>query len=172
MAFLAVAGSQFKDWFADYCLYNVVGFLIQPGLYRNCCCCYLVTKQCLTLLWPHGLYLARLLCPWDSPGKRILAWTAITSSRGSSQPRDPTQVSYIAVRFLTTEPRGKNGALWLLPFPPRQRIPLSWAGEKCILKNWTISPFLEMHCIHLKHFKFFTNSMIINSLAWQICFHK
>ena len=24
-----------------------------------------------TLLWPHGLYPTRLLCPWDSPGKNI-----------------------------------------------------------------------------------------------------
>ena len=29
----------------------------------------LVTQSCLTLLWSHGLYPTRLLCPWDSPGK-------------------------------------------------------------------------------------------------------
>ena len=34
----------------------------------HCCCC-LVAKSCLTLWQPHGLQLARLLCPWDSPGK-------------------------------------------------------------------------------------------------------
>ena len=28
----------------------------------------LVAKSYLTLLQPHGLYLASLLCPWDSPG--------------------------------------------------------------------------------------------------------
>ena len=32
-------------------------------------CCYLVTRLCLTLLWPHGLSPARLLCLWDFPGK-------------------------------------------------------------------------------------------------------
>ena len=31
----------------------------------------------------------------------ILEWVAIPSSRGSSQPRDHTQVSYIAGRFFT-----------------------------------------------------------------------
>ena len=31
--------------------------------------CFLVTKLCLTLLWPHGLYPTRLICPWDFPGK-------------------------------------------------------------------------------------------------------
>ena len=32
---------------------------------------------------------------------RILEWVAISSSRGSSQPRDWTQVSHIAGRFFT-----------------------------------------------------------------------
>ena len=32
---------------------------------------------------------------------RILQWVAYPSSRGSSQPRDPTQVSCIAGRFFT-----------------------------------------------------------------------
>ena len=32
---------------------------------------------------------------------RILEWVAIPFSRGSSQPRDQTQVSYIADRFFT-----------------------------------------------------------------------
>ena len=31
--------------------------------------CCLVTKLCRTLLWPHGLWPTRLLCPWDSSGK-------------------------------------------------------------------------------------------------------
>ena len=33
---------------------------------------------------------------------RILEWVAMPSSRGSSQPRDWTQVSYIAGGFFTT----------------------------------------------------------------------
>ena len=32
------------------------------------CVCVLFTQLCPTL-WFHGLYPARLLCPWDSPGK-------------------------------------------------------------------------------------------------------
>ena len=32
-------------------------------------CFYLVTQLCPTLLRLHGLYPARLLCPWDFPGK-------------------------------------------------------------------------------------------------------
>ena len=35
---------------------------------RLCCCCCLAAK-CLILLQPHGLQLARLLCPWDFSAK-------------------------------------------------------------------------------------------------------
>ena len=38
---------------------------------RQNCCCYVVTKSHLTLLLPYGLQPARLLCPWDFPGKSI-----------------------------------------------------------------------------------------------------
>ena len=55
-----------------------------------------VTHSCLTLRDPmaylvHGILQAR-----------ILEWTAIPFSRGSSQPRDRTQVSHIAARFFTS----------------------------------------------------------------------
>ena len=54
-------------------------------------------------LWPHGTVapqatrreLHRIL------QARILEWVAMPSSRGSSQPRDWTQVSHIAGRFFT-----------------------------------------------------------------------
>ena len=60
----------------------------------------LVIQLCLTLCNPmdcnlpgssvHGILQAR-----------ILEWVAMPFSRGSSQPRDPTQVSHIAGRFFT-----------------------------------------------------------------------
>ena len=37
---------------------------------RVICCC-LVTQFCPTLFQPHGLQVARFLCPWDLPGKTI-----------------------------------------------------------------------------------------------------
>ena len=46
-------------------------------------------------LQPDGLYPARLLCPWNSPGK-ILEWVVIPFSGGSSWPKDQTQISCIA----------------------------------------------------------------------------
>ena len=48
---------------------------------------FLVTKWCLTLLQLHGLEPARLLCPWDFPGKNM-EWVAISFSKWSSWPRD------------------------------------------------------------------------------------
>ena len=38
---------------------------------------------------------------------RILDWVAMPSSRGSSQPRDQTQVFHIEADFLLSEPPGK-----------------------------------------------------------------
>ena len=51
---------------------------------------------------------------------RILEWVAVPPSRGSSQPRDPTQVSLIVGKSLLSEPPGKPkntgvGSLPLLP---------------------------------------------------------
>ena len=46
-------------------------------------------------LWPHGLVHGILQA-------RILEWVAFPFSRGSSQPRDWTQVSHIAVGFFTS----------------------------------------------------------------------
>ena len=58
--------------------------------------CVKVTQLCLTLCNPmdytvHGILQAR-----------ILEWIAVPFSRGSSQPRDQTQVSHIAGGFFTS----------------------------------------------------------------------
>ena len=60
----------------------------------------LVTQLCLTLCDPMA---------YSLPGSsvlgilqaRILEWVAISSSRGSSHPRDQTLISCIAGRFFT-----------------------------------------------------------------------
>ena len=70
-----------------------------------CCCCLVA-------------HLGRILCdpvncslPSSSVHEishaRILEWVAISSSRGSSQPRDGTHISALAGGFFTTEPPGK-----------------------------------------------------------------
>ena len=53
----------------------------------------------------HGLWPTRLLCLWYYPSIQypsipgILEWVAISSSRGSSQPRDQTHVSCVFCIF-------------------------------------------------------------------------
>ena len=54
---------------------------------------------------------------------RILEWVAMPSSRGSSWPRDPTWVSYIAGRFFTTEPPEKLFYWSGLPCPTSGDLP-------------------------------------------------
>ena len=68
----------------------------------------LVTQSCPTLCGPR-LYAARLLCPWNSPGKGTgVGCPALL--QGSSQPRDWTWVSCgssFAGRLFIPEPPGK-----------------------------------------------------------------
>ena len=49
-------------------------------------------------LYPLGLQPARLLFPWNSPGKNI-AVVAIPFSMETSQPRDQTQVIFVFSYF-------------------------------------------------------------------------
>ena len=69
-----------------------------------------ITQSCLTLCNPmdytvHGILQAR-----------ILEWVAFSFSWGSSQPRDQTQVSRIADRFITN---------WAIREAPKKRKSLS-----------------------------------------------
>ena len=64
-----------------------------------------VTQSCPTLYdlvdyTVHGIVQAR-----------ILEWVAFPFSRGSSQPRDQTQVSHIVAESLPAEPQGKPSDL-------------------------------------------------------------
>ena len=60
----------------------------------------LVTKSCLTLAIPWTVPRQTPLVYGISQA-RILAWVAISFSRGSSPPRDQTHVSCIAGGFFT-----------------------------------------------------------------------
>ena len=88
-----------------------------------------VTQSCLTLCDPmnytdHGILQAR-----------ILEWVAVPFSRGSSQPRDWTQVSCIAGGFFyQLSHRGSPRILeWAAyPFSSRSYQPRNWTGVSCI----------------------------------------
>ena len=83
-----------------YCLYNkplskLSG--LRQQLFSYMCS---VTSVASSSLRRHGPYPTVLLCPWIFQ-TRILEWVSIPFSRGSSWPREQTQVSHIAGRFFT-----------------------------------------------------------------------
>ena len=130
----------------------------------------LVTQSCLTLCDPmdcslpcssvHGILQAR-----------ILEWVAIPFSRGSSQPRDWTQVSCIAGGFFTiwttkeTQKEGKEGNFFkdsgeLLP----NTFALNWLCQwKCTfiqshLYQYSFIKPLQKALFSFWHFKYWSQS--------------
>ena len=72
-----------------------------------CYSCYELAKSCLTLLWPHGLYPARLLCSRDFTGKNTGGGCHIPSPGDLPDPGiKPTPPAPVS-GFLTTKPLGK-----------------------------------------------------------------
>ena len=90
---------------------------------------------------------------------RILEWVAISFSRGSSWPRDQTQVSLIAGRGFTSEPPGNpwihrtllntHTQLWLY-------LNISWWSKGKTSQNWSGWPDETAFLRHLNqvHWKF------------------
>ena len=70
-------------------------FSLNQCLWRWKCCAVLSRSVVSDSLPPHGLEPARLLCPWDSPGKGTGVGFHALFQR-ISRPRDPTHVSYIS----------------------------------------------------------------------------
>ena len=75
---------------------------------------------------------------------RVLEWVAFPFSRGSSQPRDWTQVSHIANVFFIPEPQGKpkNSGVGSLSLLQWIFLTQEWTGVSCIVgrffTNWAI----------------------------------
>ena len=96
----------FVECGAESRLFHPYAFIVLSVQWRCCCFCCLVASVVSNPVQP------RLACQASlSMGilqARILEWVVIPSSRGSSQPRDWTQISYIVGRFFTTEPPGKT----------------------------------------------------------------
>ena len=86
-----------------FCLKNWVnGFPSWENKIHNpvlLCCCCLVTQLCLTFLCHHGLWFARLLCPWDFLGQNTGVGCHFLL-QVSSWPRGQTWVSCIGRQIL------------------------------------------------------------------------
>ena len=120
---------------------------------RECVLVCLVASVMSSSLWPHRLYLARLLCPWDSLG-RILEWVVMLSSGGSFQPSDQTLISCIscvAGGFLT------HWATWEAGSPRAKPVLCDnlegWdreGGGRAVQERasyvWFMSMYVQNHC--------------------------
>ena len=109
-------GIQFVDQTSPWtlqleCLHQAQGLFCAQGY---CTVLGLVTQPCLTHWDPMDCSLPGSSVPGILQG-RILEWVAIPSSRGSSQPRDGTQVSHIAGGFFTVwaAREAPQGHCWL-----------------------------------------------------------
>ena len=99
--FICFAIMAFCIFLIDLLLNNIYFIINSIGLFSWLtfyiwCCKVKVAQSCLTLCDPvdytvHGILQARML-----------EWAAFPCSRGSSQPRDRTQVSRIAGGFFTS----------------------------------------------------------------------
>ena len=104
------------------------------------CDCLLSHSVVSDSLWPHGLYPARFLCPWDSPGKNtgggeLLCPPPRALPNPGVEPRSPP----LQADSLLSEPPGKPintavGSLSLLQenFPTQE---LNWGLLHC---RWTL----------------------------------
>ena len=80
----------------------------------------------------HGLWLTRLLCPWNTPGKNIRVGSHSLLQR-SSPSRDRTWVSRIAGRFFT---------IWAMRDALKETL---WLGDWRELYHWTTHAPLSVY---------------------------
>ena len=95
----------FPPWVHSTPASVLLSVFIEGFTWSNVLC--LVGQSCLTRVTPWTIACQASL----SMGilqVRMLEWVAMPFSRGSSQPRDQTQVSRIAGRILLSEPPGKS----------------------------------------------------------------
>ena len=84
-------------------------------------------------LWPHSLL-----------GSRVLEWVTISFSRGSSQPRDWTQVSHTAGRHFT---------IWATSIPGSHMVNIEKSCEPVIKPSlvWTQSFCTTQQALQVRH---------------------
>ena len=94
-----------------------------------------VAQLCSTLCNPMEYTVHRIF------QARIVEWVAIPFSRGSSQPRDQTQVSHMTGRFFTSHQGSPRILEWVAySFSSGSSQPRNWTGVSCIagrfFTNW------------------------------------
>ena len=87
---------------------------------------------------------------------RILEWVAVPFSRGSSQPRDQTQVSHIAGRFFTSWATREMQLtpMFLLNVNHMQTLKKLWVKRDMIFQNWIAFSNLNYKYSNANHNKY------------------
>ena len=109
---------------------------------------------------------------------RILEWSAFPFSRGSSWPRDWTQVSGIAGRFFIIWATREAPYEVIIPFKYSFTYSYNWnispaglltmpSGSHCHTEEFEVQTFLYIHSF-TQHF----SSSIFPSLAWALKIHS
>ena len=106
-----IAGRFFTSWATreahiDTYIYRYKDRFIDGWLRDTSCCCSLVAKLCPTLTWPHGP--ARLLCPWDFPGKNTGVGCHALLQGNLPNSGIKTTSTALAGGLFTTEPPGEH----------------------------------------------------------------
>ena len=138
--------------------------------------CYLVAKSCLTLFaTPWTLETVACHSCLSMGFSRQEHLVAISSSRGASQPRDWTQVSWTVGRFCTAKPPGKPHTMiqvvkisilsWKGPCAPWQSLPpgsslpaspgnpwlafvnVDWYTFSRVLYKWNHAMYIHLVCL-------------------------
>ena len=145
---------KYKNNWSCSCTHTLLSyelFCIAALKLLSCCCC-LAAQSCLTLCDPMDC---------NPPGSfvygilqaRILEWVSIPFSRGSSWPRDWTQVSCITGGFLLLSLQGSPKHLSIYIFLKylfiwlhkrlscgMQDLQLRHVGSSSLARDWTWSP--------------------------------
>ena len=101
-----------------------------------------ITQSCLILCNPMGYTVHGIL------QARILEWVAVPFSRGSSQPRDQTQVSHIAGRFFTSWATRESREISVMQ-PKKAQECHPPPEDKRDKKEFSEPPEGVRHCQHL-----------------------
>jgi len=131
-----ICSDIFSKWLECYKSQNLNYTNLCVGLVAQSC---LILWDCMDCSPPAPPFMGILQA-------RILEWVAMPSSRGSSQPRDQTQVSHIAGRFFTVWATREAFVSMLLSIHPTPSFP--YCAHKFVL--YVYIPFMSASplCLH------------------------
>ena len=142
-------GLVFCCIYMPYLCYPFICWWTFRSLYFTLLLLLLSSFTCIQLFVTLWTVAHQVPCLWDSPA-RILEWSAMPSSRGSSQPKDWTHISKspaLAARFFTTSTTWEahsilqlhGNPLFLPHDQPVSRVS-EWVSESCSVMSDSLQP--------------------------------